>query len=162
MHIRDLASKWRVRVHRKCTTVVRVPGWLSWFSVQVWIWAQVMISQFMGSSPASGSVLTAQDSSPPLPLPLGCSHACMLSRSKLNQGTEKKNPSKNGPLSCKMLTTGEARRVRERGMVYGDSLYVLLYFAVNLKRMSKIRLIKCMKQQKQQNMVSIEATLSIY
>ena len=97
-----------------------------------------------------------------LSLPLCCSHACMLSHSKLNKGTEKKNPSKNGPLSCKMLTTGEARRVRERGMVYGDSLYVLLYFAVNLKRMSKIRLLKCMKQQKQQNMVSIEATLSIY
>ena len=35
------------------------PGWLSWLSVQLWISAQVMISRFMSSSPASGSVLNA-------------------------------------------------------------------------------------------------------
>ena len=33
------------------------PGWLSQLSLQLLILAQVMISQFMGSSPASGSVL---------------------------------------------------------------------------------------------------------
>ena len=34
------------------------PGWLSRLSVRLQL--QVMISQFVGSSPASGSVLTAQ------------------------------------------------------------------------------------------------------
>ena len=34
------------------------PGWLSWFERPTS--AQVMISQFVSSSPASGSVLTAQ------------------------------------------------------------------------------------------------------
>ena len=34
------------------------PGWLSWLSIQLLVLAQVMISQFMGLSPASGSVLT--------------------------------------------------------------------------------------------------------
>ena len=33
------------------------PGWLSWLSIQLLVLAQVMISQFMGLSPASGSVL---------------------------------------------------------------------------------------------------------
>ena len=37
-----------------------VPGWFSWLSLQLLIWAQVMISGFMSSSPTSGSVLTAQ------------------------------------------------------------------------------------------------------
>ena len=49
--------------------------------------AQVMISQFVSSSPTSGSVLTAQnleptsDSvSPPLSLPLPCSHSVSVSQ----------------------------------------------------------------------------------
>ena len=52
--------------------------------------AQVMISRFMGSSPALGSVLTAwslepaSDSvSPSLSLPLPCSHSVSLSVSKI-------------------------------------------------------------------------------
>ena len=54
--------------------------------------AQVMISRFVGSSPASGSVLTAQslepasDSvSPSLPLPHSCSVSLSLSLSKINK-----------------------------------------------------------------------------
>ena len=34
------------------------PGWLSWLSIELWISAQVMISWFVGSSPASGCSLT--------------------------------------------------------------------------------------------------------
>ena len=54
--------------------------------------AQVMISQFVHSSPASGSVLTdkslepASDSvSPPLSLPLPCSFSLSFSLSKINK-----------------------------------------------------------------------------
>ena len=36
------------------------PGWLNLLSVQLLILAQVMISQFVSSSPASGSVLTVR------------------------------------------------------------------------------------------------------
>ena len=47
------------------------PGWLSWTSVRLLMSAQVMISQFVGLSPASGCALTAWDSlSLPLSLPL--------------------------------------------------------------------------------------------
>ena len=42
---------------KKRETMAAVPGWLSWLSVR--LSAQVMISRFMGSSPGSGSVLTA-------------------------------------------------------------------------------------------------------
>ena len=45
----------------------RAPGWLSWLSM---ISAQVMISWFMGSSPALGSVLTVQSLLGVLSLPL--------------------------------------------------------------------------------------------
>ena len=38
----------------------RAPDWLSWLGVWLLISAQVMISQFVGLSPVSGSVLTAQ------------------------------------------------------------------------------------------------------
>ena len=41
-----------------------VPGWLGPLSVWLLILAQVMILQFMGSSPVSGSVLTAQSLEP--------------------------------------------------------------------------------------------------
>ena len=37
-----------------------VPGWLCRLSTRLLIWAQVMISELVGSSPTSGSVLTAQ------------------------------------------------------------------------------------------------------
>ena len=37
-----------------------VPGWLSRLNIRLLILAQVIISQFMKSSPASGSVLTVQ------------------------------------------------------------------------------------------------------
>ena len=36
-----------------------VPGWLSWLSVHLLVSAHVVISLFVGLSPASGSVLTA-------------------------------------------------------------------------------------------------------
>ena len=42
------------------------PGWLSQLSVQLLVSAQVMISQFVGSIPVSGSVLTAQSLEPAL------------------------------------------------------------------------------------------------
>ena len=41
-----------------------VPGWISQLSI--WFLAQAMISQFMDSSPMSGSVLTAQSLEPAL------------------------------------------------------------------------------------------------
>ena len=60
-------------------------------SVERLTWAQVMISQVVGSSPASGSVLTAQslepalDSvSPALSLPLPCLCPISLPLSKIN------------------------------------------------------------------------------
>ena len=67
--------------------------WGAWVaqSVKCLTFAQVMISQFVSSSPALGSVLTAQslkpasDSvSPSLSLPLLCSHSVSLSLSKIN------------------------------------------------------------------------------
>ena len=38
--------------------IFRVPGWPSWVSIQLLISAQIMISQFVSSSPTLGSVLT--------------------------------------------------------------------------------------------------------
>ena len=40
--------------------ILREPGWLSQLSVQLLISAQLMISQFVGWSPASGSGLAVQ------------------------------------------------------------------------------------------------------
>ena len=40
------------------------PGWLSQLSVQLLVSAQVMISQFVGSSPTSGPVLIAESLEP--------------------------------------------------------------------------------------------------
>ena len=64
-----------------------VPGGLSRLSVRLSISTQVMISRFVSSSPASGSVLTAQslepawDSvSPSLSLPLPHSRSVSLSQ----------------------------------------------------------------------------------
>ena len=37
---------------------IGAPGWLSWFSIRLLILARVMISQFVGLSPMSGSVLS--------------------------------------------------------------------------------------------------------
>ena len=44
-----------------CEYKTEVPGWLSQLDVRLLVSAQVMISQFVGLSPASGSVLTAWD-----------------------------------------------------------------------------------------------------
>ena len=61
-----------------------VPGWLSWLSIQLLILAQVTISQCMGLSPSSCSVLTAWSLlgiislSPSAPL----MHDCTLSQNK--------------------------------------------------------------------------------
>ena len=55
------------------------PGWLSRLSVQLFVSAQVMISQFVRSSPESGSVLLGFLSllppSLPAPPPLAQAHA---------------------------------------------------------------------------------------
>ena len=48
---------WNIRIRKKKTGV---PGWLSQLSVRLLILAQVMISRFVGWSPVSVSVLTAQ------------------------------------------------------------------------------------------------------
>ena len=42
------------------------PGWLNPLSIQLFILAQVMIPWFLSSSPALGSVLTAQSLEPDL------------------------------------------------------------------------------------------------
>ena len=55
-------------------------GWLSWLSIQLLILAQVMISRFMRSSPALGSVLAVQILLG-LSLPLSLSHPLLLSLS---------------------------------------------------------------------------------
>ena len=44
----------------KISLVQGLPGWLSWLSVRPLVSAQVMISQFMSSSPVLGSALTAR------------------------------------------------------------------------------------------------------
>ena len=53
------------------------PGWFSWLGVWVLIPSQVMISWFLGSSPALGSALSMESAwdslSPSLSLPLSCS-----------------------------------------------------------------------------------------
>ena len=36
------------------------PGWLSRLSIQLLVWAQVMISRFVSSSPTLSSALTSQ------------------------------------------------------------------------------------------------------
>ena len=54
------------------------PGWLSGLSVPLLVSAQVMISQFVGSSPTSGSALTAQSLLEILSLPLCPSPVCAL------------------------------------------------------------------------------------
>ena len=65
--------------------------------------AQVMISQLVSSSPASGSVLTAQslepalDSVSPLSLCPSPAHALSLSVSKINENIKKKNKKKRSP-----------------------------------------------------------------
>ena len=71
-----------------------VPGWLSRLSVQLLIFTQVMISQFMGSSLQSGSELIAQSLEPALdsvstslcPFP---TRALSLSLSKINKTFKK-------------------------------------------------------------------------
>ena len=42
-------------------SVLGVPGWLSWLSVQLLISAQVTVSWFVGLSPALGSALTTRN-----------------------------------------------------------------------------------------------------
>ena len=63
------------------------PGWLSWLRVQPG-YAQVMISQFVNSSPTSGSMVTAQSLDPVLDtvsLSHCPSHAHTVSLSKINK-----------------------------------------------------------------------------
>ena len=63
-----------------------VPGWLHQLSVRLLVSAQVMISQFMSLSPASGSVLTAQSLEPASDSVSLCpSPARTLSLSKINK-----------------------------------------------------------------------------
>ena len=51
----------------------RVPGCLSWLSVMILVLTQVMISQFVGLSLASGSVVTVLNLLGPLSLSLSLS-----------------------------------------------------------------------------------------
>ena len=76
------------------------PGWLGWLSIRLLISAQVMISRFVGSSPASGSALTAGAWSllPILSLP-------SLSLSKINEHTFQKRESEKAPCSTSELTS---------------------------------------------------------
>ena len=92
---RKIHSKhWHTEFKRPLT--VGAPVWLSWLSDQLWLrsWSQ----GFMSSSPASGSVLTAQslepasDSvSPPLSAPPRIALSLSLSLSKINIKQLKKN-----------------------------------------------------------------------
>ena len=89
---------------------IGAPVWLNWLSFQLLILAQVMISQFMGLSPVSGSVLRAQslepasDSvSPFLSLPLTSS--CCVYLSKINKNIKKRERGAPGwlsQLSCQL------------------------------------------------------------
>ena len=56
------------------------PGWLSQLSVGLLVSAQVMISHFVGSSPASSSVPTVQSLLGILSLPLSAPPLLFLSR----------------------------------------------------------------------------------
>ena len=53
-----------------------MPGWLRWLSIQLLISAQVMISWFMSSSPASGCALTVRSLLEILSLPLSLCPPC--------------------------------------------------------------------------------------
>ena len=83
------------------------PGARGAQSVKRWTLAQVTISRSVGSSPASGSVLTAQslepasDSVSPLSLPLSHSNSVSLSLSLKNKETLKKKK-KNIDLGSRM------------------------------------------------------------
>ena len=59
------------------------PGWLSQLSIWVSISAQVMISQFVGSSPVLGSALTAWSLCGIMSLSLPLSYMLSLSLSKI-------------------------------------------------------------------------------
>ena len=66
-----------------------IPGWLSWLNVYLLVSTQVMISQFMGSSPALGSVLAVWSllgilSFSPLSVPTLLALSLSLSLSKIN------------------------------------------------------------------------------
>ena len=82
-------SQWQKEGTFLKILVTGVPGWLSWLSVQLLIWAQVMISWILSSSSGIGfctqSVVPAWDSpSLSTPPPLMSSHAlCMLFLSNL-------------------------------------------------------------------------------
>ena len=95
--------------------------------------------------------------SPSAPWLLTRMHALSL---KTKPRNSKKYTTTNRPLSCKGLTTGEAMRVRGYGIWRLSVLSII--FCCELKTSVKIRLIKRIKQHQQQNMVSIEASLSVY
>ena len=71
------------------TLGVGAPGWLSLLSFRLLLSAQVMISRFVRSSPASGSVLTLQSLvgilSPPLSAPHQLMCSVTLSQNKRNK-----------------------------------------------------------------------------
>ena len=70
---KSILAKKTIKMH------ARVPGCLSRLSVRLFISAQVMISWFVSSSPAPGSVLTVQSLLGILSLFLCLSPACCLS-----------------------------------------------------------------------------------
>ena len=85
---------------------IGAPGWLSQLSIQLFILAQVMISRFMRSIPASGSAPTVRSllgilsllalSAPPL-LVVSLSLSVSLSFSKMNKWTLEKKSEKDSP-----------------------------------------------------------------
>ena len=67
------------------------PGWLIWLRDRLLVSTQVMISQFVCSSPTSGLALTAQSLLGILSLPLSLSAPFLLSLSvKINKLVKKK------------------------------------------------------------------------
>ena len=75
-----------------------MPGWLSQLRAGLLVWAQVMISQFMRSSPMWGSALAAQSLLGILSLPLSVppAYTCALfslslSLSQINSKKKKKS-----------------------------------------------------------------------
>ena len=83
------------------------PEWLSWLSARLLVSVQVMISWFMSSSPALGSVLTAWSllgflSLPPSlsAPPLDCTISLSLKRNKHKEEEEQRSPPCSTVLGC--------------------------------------------------------------
>ena len=108
-----------------------VPGWPSWLIVWLLISVQVMISRFMGLSPALGSALAVQRLLGILSLCLSPAHMCAHSFSpapqKLNKQTIKKKERRVGFTIRKHLLsqrgkTEEATLLVMKGLSESESI----------------------------------------